>query len=374
MRFVNLLLLILVIATVSASAQTIQNIPNPIDVTSNGRDYYVNKPIPGWTRDSEGPDYILLHEAYTNVLLEDHHVMGKISAIRGNPGAFNRKVTLEVNTASAYNGNQGTILCYNEFASLVLLTHAGKRYIAVELANSSTLSDISFTGYAKNETLAIAYGNTVSDVQPFNKTTPIYFPQSVSIGKYTESPAPASLSISGGPIWSMNYWMKAIKLTESNAMEFAGETNSYGIGAAGPNLYFFTTNPQGQGYVKYYQIVNGEGEVGMGMDPVAGYKLLVNGTLGATKIKVKQGNWSDFVFQDNYQLPSLAEVEAYVREHKHLPNIPTEKEVVENGIDVGDMNKKLLQKIEEMTLYMIEMKKDNEQLKARVEVLEGKKK
>lgn len=68
--------------------------------------------------------------------------------------------------------------------------------------------------------------------------------------------------------------------------------------------------------------------------------------------------WSDFVFKKEYKLPTLEEVENHIAEKGHLENIPSEEEVLKNGINLGEMNAKLLQKIEELTLYVIEMKKD----------------
>ncbi|WP_369012981.1 hypothetical protein [Flavobacterium anhuiense] len=75
--------------------------------------------------------------------------------------------------------------------------------------------------------------------------------------------------------------------------------------------------------------------------------------------------WSDFVFKKEYNLRTLEEVEKHIVEKGHLENIPCEEEVLKNGINLGEMNAKLLQKIEELTLYMIEMKKENEDVKKR---------
>ncbi|SKA48406.1 hypothetical protein SAMN04488128_11213 [Chitinophaga eiseniae] len=85
--------------------------------------------------------------------------------------------------------------------------------------------------------------------------------------------------------------------------------------------------------------------------------LAVNGTITATRVRVTQTGWADFVFQPAYQLPSLAEVETFIKHNKHLADIPSEAEVKANGLDMGDMQAKLLQKIEELTLYMIELNK-----------------
>ncbi|MFD2887244.1 hypothetical protein [Chitinophaga cymbidii] len=103
------------------------------------------------------------------------------------------------------------------------------------------------------------------------------------------------------------------------------------------------------------------GNIGIGTIAPGTYKLAVEGTIGARKVKVTQSAWADFVFEPDYHLPSLQELEQYIREHRHLPDIPTEQEVLAEGIDLGEMNKKLLQKVEELTLHVIDL---NNRLKA----------
>jgi hypothetical protein len=93
------------------------------------------------------------------------------------------------------------------------------------------------------------------------------------------------------------------------------------------------------------------------------YQLGVDGDIVAKKVIVQTGNWADYVFDDNYNLATLDEVAAFIKENKHLPEIPSEKEILANGIDTGEMNRLLLQKVEELTLYLIEMKKEIETLK-----------
>jgi hypothetical protein len=106
------------------------------------------------------------------------------------------------------------------------------------------------------------------------------------------------------------------------------------------------------------------GNVGIGTTNPGTYKLAVEGTIGARKVQVKQTSWADFVFQPDYQLTPLHEVENYISTNKHLPGIPTAEEVQREGIDLGEMNKLLLQKMEELTLYIIEQQKQIDQLKA----------
>ncbi|MFP3832253.1 cell wall anchor protein [Chryseobacterium sp. SIMBA_028] len=97
------------------------------------------------------------------------------------------------------------------------------------------------------------------------------------------------------------------------------------------------------------------------------YRLFVKGGIKAEKIKVENpsiNGWADYVFKKDYQLRSLEEVEKHISEKGHLPNIPSAKEVEKDGINLGEMDAKLLEKIEELTLYSIEQ---NKQLKSQSE-------
>ncbi|WP_291119223.1 hypothetical protein [Empedobacter sp. UBA7248] len=91
----------------------------------------------------------------------------------------------------------------------------------------------------------------------------------------------------------------------------------------------------------------------------------VNGTVHAKEVKVDMDGWADYVFKEKYDLLTLQEVEKHIQEKGHLPNIPSEKEVLENGISVGETQKLLLQKIEELTLYIIEQDKRIKELETK---------
>lgn len=99
------------------------------------------------------------------------------------------------------------------------------------------------------------------------------------------------------------------------------------------------------------------GSFGIGTTSTGIHKLAVEGSIGAREVKVQATGWSDFVFKGDYRLPTLVEVEKHINEKGHLENIPSEEEVLKNGINLGEMNAKLLQKIEELTLYIIEQEK-----------------
>lgn len=88
-------------------------------------------------------------------------------------------------------------------------------------------------------------------------------------------------------------------------------------------------------------------------------------------IKVEPGSWADYVLYETYKLPALSDVEKFINNNKHLPDIPSESEVKQKGIDVGEMNALLLKKIEELTLYMIEKDKEVNELKSRLTKLES---
>jgi hypothetical protein len=120
-------------------------------------------------------------------------------------------------------------------------------------------------------------------------------------------------------------------------------------------------------------VISPSGHVGIGTLAPGNYRLAVEGTIGARKVQVKLESWADYVFEPDYKLPTLAEVEAFIKQHKHLPEMPSAKQVEESGIDVGANQTLLLKKIEELTLYMIELKKENDLLQERVNKLEQRK-
>jgi hypothetical protein len=115
-------------------------------------------------------------------------------------------------------------------------------------------------------------------------------------------------------------------------------------------------------------VITKSGNIGLGtINPQS--KLEVAGTIRSKEVKIEATGWSDFVFDKNYDLPKLSDVEKHINEKQHLPGIPSEKEVLENGISVGEMQAKLLQKIEELTLYIIEQDKQNKDLQKQIDEL-----
>ncbi len=143
---------------------------------------------------------------------------------------------------------------------------------------------------------------------------------------------------------------------------FYGEINSSinfyrGLSTTGGYVTINTSNNTEQ-----VRITN-EGAVGIGTTETGSHKLAVEGSIGAREIKVEASGWSDFVFENDYKLPTLQEVEQHIEDKGHLQDIPSAADVAENGIFLGEMDAKLLQKIEELTLYTIQQEKEIERLK-----------
>lgn len=117
--------------------------------------------------------------------------------------------------------------------------------------------------------------------------------------------------------------------------------------------------------VNYVLFLNDNGNVGIGTyNPQA--KLAVNGEILAKSVRVNTGSeyWPDYVFSSDYELMSLDDLENYIEDNKHLPGIISAEEVGSQGdVDLGEMNVKLLEKIEELTLYIINLQKQIDELK-----------
>lgn len=160
--------------------------------------------------------------------------------------------------------------------------------------------------------------------------------------------------------WGVEYLQETGLMGGLNFWKPSGSTNGTG----------------GGGFGNYYMFLADNGKIGMGVTPdqltnaSSGYRLHVKDGIITEKVKVELvANWADFVFAPDYELRTLQEVECFIDENGHLPDIPSAEVVEEEGIDVAEMDARLLQKIEELTLYLIALKKENEQLSADMEAL-----
>lgn len=152
----------------------------------------------------------------------------------------------------------------------------------------------------------------------------------------------------------------------------AGKAFQINNGGGDQNLHIQVYNGDGTLVTNNSLVISGtNGNVGIGTASL-NEKFNVEGKIRAREIKVESAFWPDYVFEVNYPIISLKNLDLYIKENKHLPGMPSAKEVAANGIELGEMNKKLLEKIEELTLHLIEKDQKIDALIERVEVLEYK--
>lgn len=133
---------------------------------------------------------------------------------------------------------------------------------------------------------------------------------------------------------------------DGQRIQSAGGNNVFPYNPTPKNIYI---NPLG-------------GNVGIGIESLT-HRLEVNGTIRSKEVIVEAVNWPDYVFSKEYELPSLASIEKFINEHKHLPNIPSAIDVETNGQFLGETQRKMMEKIEELTLYILQLNKEVELLK-----------
>jgi hypothetical protein len=151
----------------------------------------------------------------------------------------------------------------------------------------------------------------------------------------------------------------SVRVISPSRISAGGEVSSNNLGTVNYLAKFTAANA-----IANSTIYDNGTSVGIGTTDPGPYKLAVDGIVGVRKLKVTQATpWADYVFEPTYELRPLSQVESFIKENKHLPEVPSAKEVEKSGLDVGETTALLLKKIEELTLYMIEMKKENEEVR-----------
>ena len=173
-----------------------------------------------------------------------------------------------------------------------------------------------------------------------------------------------------GHVGAVSLGLSASPLDNSNSAKFHCGYNKT------DEAWLIDTESYGGEQNKYYPIIfRANGYTFDSGDMVVNGKITCKNemkvlSLNAEDVNVNMKNVADYVFDENYDLKSLSEVESYVKENKHLPGIPSAAEIEENGVSLSKMSNMLLEKVEELTLHLIRLEKENAELKAKFEALE----
>ena len=175
--------------------------------------------------------------------------------------------------------------------------------------------------------------------------------QAIDNGQWGIEYVPSS---KGNP--GLNFWKPWPTTGAGNNFLFLSDNGNVGI---------HTDNPTARFTVNGNVLIGDPGTITL----PAGYKLYVETGVLTEKVKVaiaSTANWADFVFEENYVLPKLSEVASFIKENKHLPDVPSATDVVEKGVNLGEMDAVLLQKVEELTLYILQQQEAIDKLQAQI--------
>lgn len=285
----------------------------------------------------------------------------------------------------------------NGYGSILYLERTSGK-LRYNISNAAGLSDASVPSFTS--LLAIqADGNVgIGTTSPTYARLQVYDPSTSSTqfvtGLGNGLPGMSSF-IAGGTSPSLGFNMRYETTYKLMGSGYAG---MWFFSPSLGKLYYYYSNTQATNGADispaFAMVIDSSGQMGIGTSfpkaplhvtgnvvfgstsivPALGYKVSIDGKVICEELKVQtSGAWPDYVFENNYVLPSLESLEAKVMTEKHLPGIPSAANVTaQKGIEVGDMQKRLLEKIEEMYRYMFQLNNENKLLKAELEALKNK--
>jgi len=269
---------------------------------------------------------------------------------------------LRIGTNSA--NNLGKFIIYTDGSDRVTVDKDGE----VGIGTSNPLTKLHIpTG---EEAGLSASANGYLMLGPGNTTSLLLDNNEIMVRNTNTTAGTLALQASGGEVTvgartTINKGGEALKLNGVDPainLYVNGIQKSY-IWQTGDNLNIGVSSATGRIIMNTNQV-----QIGTNSALPAGFKLGVGGKIICEELKVKlqSSGWPDYVFAEDYKLASLKEVEKFIQQNRHLPNIPTASEIEKNGLEVGDMQKRMMEKLEELTLYIIQQQKEIEALKEMV--------
>ncbi|HLO89811.1 MAG TPA: fibronectin type III domain-containing protein [Lentimicrobium sp.] len=314
----------------------------------------------------------------------------------------NLTVSNVTSTSAVINWNASTdnvgVVSYSVREGTTTLGNVGPSITSYQLNNLQPSTSYTYTVVAFDAANNSSQSSplTFSTLPPPADVTPPTIPTNLTASTITATdlylswvPSTDNVAVTGYRIFMNDLLKDSVTSAQYQVVGLTGNTTytfyvvaydaAGNVSAPGNQISVTTINP---GQVSNYTTENANlpsvdwqsanlyaaGNVGIGTTPNSSYKLSVNGNIRAKEIIVETG-WSDFVFEEGYNLASLKEVEDYIKLNGHLKDIPDAEEVQANGIGLARMNKLLLMKIEELTLYVIESNKRIENLQNQVQEL-----
>ena len=270
-----------------------------------------------------------------------------------NKHGSNYKPTLFISTTQGSN-ETGKVGIGN------VISPSAKLHIKADSSGEGEDADIMLEPTASGKYATIYFKTTDNYIRMRNTAglefnAPRFNFQTGKVGIGNVSAPQATLHIKAYSSENANIMLQTTDNTKDAAIIFCNTSNTISVGSNNmmnfaATSYSFTT-----------------GKVGIGcVNNMNDFALAVQGGVVSTKVSVLDiDSWPDFVFGNSYKLMNLYELEQYINANQHLPDVPAAQEVSANGIDLGEMNAILLQKVEELTLHIIELQKQIDELKAR---------
>lgn len=301
------------------------------------------------------------------------------SAFFGNSvgiGVLNPSDQLQVNASGG-----GIIRLSNQQSSYL----TSQSVITGQIRNIATQWNSNFTGINSNETTAIRFGYQADASGQVREASIRFYTQDDGSGNTNERmailPGKINIGSEGGTLTGYGsalhflgaqlngdgLWLARHNTAENQTELRVNIGDDFG---QNEDMFVVGTHHWNGGSWNPHLVVQASGNVGIGTTDTRGFKLAVKGKAVAEEIVVQvHSAWPDYVFHKYYQLPSLSEVEKFIIANSHLPDVPTAKEVQDNGLRIGEMNAILLKKIEELTLHLIQQDRVNKQQAAQIQVL-----